>query len=133
MEEGSVKRTDLGTPQGGVISPLLANIYLNYLDILWERHGKALGELTRYADDMVIVCKTKKDADQAYKLLRRHYGATGTHASSRENTGSRAVDRRRGIRFSGNAPPKDESRNVAGACVLHHTTMANDEGRKTHS
>jgi RNA-directed DNA polymerase len=70
MEEGSVKRTDLGTPQGGVISPLLANIYLNYLDTIWERRGKALGELTRYADDMVIVCKTKKDADQAYKLLR---------------------------------------------------------------
>ena len=70
IEEGSVKRTDLGTPQGGVISPLLANIYLNYLDTIWERRGKALGELTRYADDMVIVCKTKKDADQAYKLLR---------------------------------------------------------------
>jgi len=69
MEEGSVKRSDLGTPQGGVISPLLANIYLNYFDILWERHGRALGELTRYADDFVVVCKTKKDAEQAYKLI----------------------------------------------------------------
>ncbi|WP_314591107.1 group II intron reverse transcriptase/maturase [Paenibacillus terrigena] len=44
MEEGSVRRSDLGTPQGGVISPLLANIYLNYFDLLWERHGKQFGE-----------------------------------------------------------------------------------------
>ncbi|MEK4249305.1 group II intron reverse transcriptase/maturase [Paenibacillus sp. FSL W7-1287] len=70
MEEGQVRRSDLGTPQGGVISPLLANIYLNYFDVIWERHGKALGELTRYADDFVVVCKTKKDADHAFKLIR---------------------------------------------------------------
>lgn len=70
MEEGKIRRSDLGTPQGGVISPLLANIYLNYFDILWERHGSENGELTRYADDFVVVCKTKKDADRAYALIR---------------------------------------------------------------
>ncbi|MDQ0897560.1 group II intron reverse transcriptase/maturase [Paenibacillus sp. V4I7] len=69
MEEGSVRRSDLGTPQGGVISPLLANIYLNYFDQMWEKHGKGVGELTRYADDKVVVCKTKKEADHAYKLI----------------------------------------------------------------
>ncbi|UQZ86462.1 Group II intron-encoded protein LtrA [Paenibacillus konkukensis] len=46
MEEGRVRRSDLGTPQGGVISPLLANIYLNYFDILWERYSSGIGELT---------------------------------------------------------------------------------------
>ncbi|WP_246578948.1 reverse transcriptase domain-containing protein, partial [Cohnella xylanilytica] len=61
---------DLGTPQGGVISPLLANIYLNYFDQLWEKHGKEVGELTRYADDFVVVCKTRKDALHAHKLIR---------------------------------------------------------------
>lgn len=70
MEEGNVRRSDLGTPQGGVISPLLANIYLNYFDILWERHGGAVGELTRYADDLVVICKTKKDAQRAYELIK---------------------------------------------------------------
>jgi RNA-directed DNA polymerase len=70
MEEGTIRRSDLGTPQGGVISPLLANIYLNYFDVLWEKHGKEIGELTRYADDLVVICKTKKDADHAYKLIR---------------------------------------------------------------
>ncbi len=71
MEEGSVRRSDLGTPQGGVISPLLANIYLNYFDLLWERHGSKVGELTRYADDFVVICKTKRDADRAYELIRK--------------------------------------------------------------
>ena len=70
MEEGSVRRSDLGTPQGGVISPLLANIYLNYFDLLWERHGNKDGELTRYADDLVVICKTKKDADLAFQLIQ---------------------------------------------------------------
>lgn len=70
LEEGTVRRSDLGTPQGGVISPLLANIYLNYFDQLWEKHGKGIGQLTRYADDLVVVCKTKKDAEHAYKLIR---------------------------------------------------------------
>ncbi|MCQ6563848.1 group II intron reverse transcriptase/maturase [Paenibacillus mendelii] len=70
MEEGNVRRSDLGTPQGGVISPLLANIYLNYFDLLWERHGSKVGELTRYADDLVVICKTKKDADRAFELIQ---------------------------------------------------------------
>ena len=70
MEEGTVRRSDLGTPQGRVISPLLANIYLNYFDLLWERNGKEVGELTRYADDFVVVCRTKKDALHALKLIQ---------------------------------------------------------------
>lgn len=70
MEEGQVRRSDLGTPQGGVISPLLANIYLNYFDLLWDKHGKDVGELTRYADDFVVVCKTRKDAQHAFKLIQ---------------------------------------------------------------
>jgi len=48
-----------GTPQGGVISPLLANLYLHLLDRIWERHGLAQkygARLVRYADDMVLLC-----------------------------------------------------------------------------
>jgi group II intron reverse transcriptase/maturase len=51
MEEGSVRNAVLGTPQGGVISPLLANIYLDALDGIWERQCGHLGKLVRYADD----------------------------------------------------------------------------------
>ncbi len=48
-----------GTPQGGVISPLLANLYLHLLDRIWERHGlekKYAARLVRYADDLVLLC-----------------------------------------------------------------------------
>jgi RNA-directed DNA polymerase len=51
MEEGEVRNTLAGTPQGGVISPLLANIYLHALDETWEREHRHLGRLVRYADD----------------------------------------------------------------------------------
>ena len=51
MEEGEVKKATTGTPQGGVISPLLANIYLHVLDETWEREHGHLGRLVRYADD----------------------------------------------------------------------------------
>lgn len=62
MEEGKVRDTVLGTPQGGVISPLLANIYLHFLDRTWETSGKHLGLLVRYADDFVVMCKRESQA-----------------------------------------------------------------------
>ena len=70
MADGTVVVSDLGTSQGSVISPLLANIYLNVLDRLWGKYGKSLGKLVRYADDSVVICKNKKNADHAYELLR---------------------------------------------------------------
>jgi len=62
MEEGVVRPTRQGTPQGGVISPLLANIVLNHLD--WRL--EALGyKFIRYADDFVVLCQTKRQAEKA--------------------------------------------------------------------
>jgi RNA-directed DNA polymerase len=51
MEDGQVHATVAGTPQGGVISPLLSNVYLNVLDTVWTRKYAKLGVLVRYADD----------------------------------------------------------------------------------
>ena len=63
MAEGVLERTVAGTPQGGVISPLLANIYLHVLDTeLSRRH---VGELVRYADDGVVLCRTAAQAEHA--------------------------------------------------------------------
>jgi group II intron reverse transcriptase/maturase len=56
MENGVVSKMTAGTPQGGVISPLLSNIYLHVLDTLWTRHSAPLGTLVRYADDFVVMC-----------------------------------------------------------------------------
>lgn len=57
MVEGIYEKTVLGTPQGGVISPLLSNIYLHYLDETWQREYATLGILTRYADDFIVQSK----------------------------------------------------------------------------
>lgn len=69
MNDGKYQESEKGSPQGGVVSPLLANIYLHYFDTMWEKHGSHLGKLVRYADDLVIICKTKKDAEHALKLI----------------------------------------------------------------
>jgi group II intron reverse transcriptase/maturase len=70
LEDGQVRTATAGTPQGGVISPLLANIYLNYLDKIWRVRCRHLGVLVRYADDLVILCRTEKDAREALRRLR---------------------------------------------------------------
>jgi group II intron reverse transcriptase/maturase len=69
MEEGTVRHSALGTPQGGVISPLLANIYLGALDNIWERRCRDIGILVRYCDDFVVLCRTKAQAEEAYRRL----------------------------------------------------------------
>lgn len=67
MEEGILKPTIKGTPQGGVISPLLSNIALNHLDWFMEEQGLFF---VRYADDFIILCKTQPEAEKALDLVR---------------------------------------------------------------
>jgi group II intron reverse transcriptase/maturase len=70
---GGGKGNRKGTPQGGVISPLLSNLYLHLLDRIWERNNlqQRLGaRIVRYADDIVILCRKNK-ADQAMAVLRQ--------------------------------------------------------------
>jgi RNA-directed DNA polymerase len=67
MEDGVLSQTVSGTPQGGVISPLLANIYLHRLDIAWAERGH--GTFVRYADDAVILCRTQTEAEAALALV----------------------------------------------------------------
>jgi len=66
MENGVFKPTTVGTPQGGVVSPLLANIVLNHLD--WRLH-EAGYHFVRYADDFVVVCQTRQQAQEALTLV----------------------------------------------------------------
>jgi len=69
MEDGGVRETLAGTPQGRVISPLLANIYLHYLDRLWASKCSHLGVLVRYADDFVVMCRTQSQANEARRRI----------------------------------------------------------------
>lgn len=68
MEDGTVRRAVTGTPQGGVISPLLANVYLHRLDRAWKASGR--GVLVRYVDDLVVLCRTRSEAEAALRALR---------------------------------------------------------------
>ena len=70
MEDGTVRETLAGTPQGGVISPLLANIYLGFLDRIWMSRCTHLGILVRYADDFVVLCRHEVQAEEALRRIR---------------------------------------------------------------
>ena len=67
MEDGTVRHAVTGTPQGGVVSPLLCNVYLNRLDRRWEAEGS--GVLARYADDLVVMCRSRAEAERALSAL----------------------------------------------------------------
>ena len=68
MEDRAIRRSDAGTPQGGVISPCLCNVYLHRLDRQWAERGS--GVLVRYADDLVVMCRTRAEAERALAALR---------------------------------------------------------------
>lgn len=68
LEDGFVKPTRKGTPQGGVISPLLANIVLDVLD--WKLEAKGI-QFVRYADDFVLLCRTQAEAEKALTTVRQ--------------------------------------------------------------
>jgi group II intron reverse transcriptase/maturase len=68
MEDQAVIRTGAGTPQGGVISPCLCNVYLHRLDRQWAARGT--GVLVRYVDDLVVMCRTEQEAEGALEALR---------------------------------------------------------------
>lgn len=70
MEDGVERAQTAGTPQGGVISPLLSNIYLHFLDKVWRRQCSHLGTLVRYADDFVVMCDTAEQCEEAERRVR---------------------------------------------------------------
>jgi RNA-directed DNA polymerase len=79
MENGVFKPTTIGTPQGGVVSPLLANIVLNHLDWQLEAAGY---RFVRYADDFVVLCQDKTQAKAARTLVEQTLSALGLSLSA---------------------------------------------------
>jgi RNA-directed DNA polymerase len=93
LEAGVLSETVTGTPQGGVISPLLANIYLHAFDRAWVEHG--VGEVVRYADDFVVLCSSRQQAEEAQRRATAILGDLGL-ALHPDKTG--VVDLRQGKR-----------------------------------
>jgi RNA-directed DNA polymerase len=84
LEDGAIRRSSSGTPQGGVISPVLANVYLHRLDRQWADRG--IGVLVRYADDLLVMCRSETEAKDALRALQAILGELGLqlkHAKTR--------------------------------------------------
>lgn len=81
-QDGEVEHPITGSPQGGIISPILANIYLHYVLDLWfekivKPHCEGEAYLCRYCDDFVCAFRYKEDADKFYRVLPKRLGKFG--------------------------------------------------------
>jgi RNA-directed DNA polymerase len=99
MVEGEFTRTVAGTPQGGVISPLLANVYLHVLDAEFTRRG--LGELVRYADDGVVLCRSQAQARAALDAVGEILGSLGLELHPGKTKVADLAEGREGLDFLG--------------------------------
>jgi RNA-directed DNA polymerase len=99
MVEGSLERTVAGTPQGGVCSPLLANIYLHVLDR--ELAARGVGELVRYADDGVVLCRSAAQAQAALDAVGEILGGLGLRLHPDKTKVVDLRDGREGLDFLG--------------------------------
>ena len=99
MVDGVVTRTVAGTPQGGVISPLLANIYLHVLDTELTRRN--VGELVRYADDGVVLCRTRAQAEHALVAVGEILSSLGLRLHPEKTKVVDLRDGREGLDFLG--------------------------------
>jgi hypothetical protein len=86
MKEMEHWRPTAGTPQGAVMSPLLANIYLDPLDLLMEESGY---RMVRYADDFVILCRTRQEAEAALDRVAAWVARNGPHVASGQDADRR--------------------------------------------
>lgn len=101
MEDGMLHQTETGTPQGGVISPLLANIYLHVLDMLWQTRYSRLGKLVRYADDLVILTWQRWQAERIYRILQMLLGRLGLTLSPEKTRVVNLQEKGNGFDFLG--------------------------------
>jgi hypothetical protein len=90
MEEGKYVETDKGTPQGGIISPVLANIYLHYILDKWfeekvKSQLKGYAPMLRYADDFVVCFQSGKEAEEFSKALKERLGRYGLKTSENKS------------------------------------------------
>ena len=126
MENGVFKPTTIGTPQGGVVSPLLANIVLHKLDQRLEQAGY---RFVRYADDFVVVCKNRSQAEAALDLVTQVLAELGL-SLSREKT--KVTSYGKGYEFLGFVL-SSRSRTMRPKSVEKFTTKVRTLTRRSHN
>jgi len=98
LADGVYHDTDQGSPQGGVLSPLLANVYLHAFDQAQRTQKEFVGRLTRYADDFVIQCGTRTHAETALRWVQAQLAGLGLQLQPEK---TRLVEDREGFDFLG--------------------------------
>ena len=98
---GVERKTLSGTPQGGVISPLLSNIYLHVLDTMWSRDGAQYGTLVRYADDFAVMTSTKRQCEQAEARVKTILTRLGLELHPEKTKKVELFDGKEGFDFLG--------------------------------
>lgn len=101
LEEGEHRATVMGTPQGGVISPLLANVYLHVLDRRWRDEHAHLGTLVRYADDFVDMCDTAEACGAAEEAIQSILGHLGLELHPEKTRRVELTEGKEGFDFLG--------------------------------
>ena len=101
IEPDGFHETELGTPQGGVISPLLANIYLHEFDKFWTEQTDVKGILVRYCDDFVILFRTEKEAERGMKLVQCKMREMGLRLHDKKTKIVETKEGREGFEFLG--------------------------------
>jgi len=119
MEAGQWRSSDKGTPQGGVISPLLANILLNQLDERWEKDYCQLGLLTRYADDFVIQSQDAYRGKQAMQAVGNILQSLGLRLHPKKTRMVNLSWGKEGFEFLGHHLRKMPSYRFAGKWFLN--------------
>lgn len=147
MEQGRWSETEQGTPQGGSISPLLANVYLHYVLDLWferkiRRKLRGRARLIRYADDFVVLFSNPADREEVALLLRMRLEKFGLRISEKKthdtdlaggmrgwspktkqkpSTGGKRTRTRRAVRFLGMTIYRNQKYSRKGWTVVFHT------------
>jgi RNA-directed DNA polymerase len=131
MEEGVMHRTEMGTPQGGVISPLIANIFLHeVLDSWFEREAaprlSGNAKLIRYADDAVIFCEREEDARRLLAVLPKRFARYGLelHPEKTRLVPFRRPDRVEEKRRNGEGPPSPSTFDFLGFTIHWGKSLA---------
>jgi RNA-directed DNA polymerase len=112
LEDGAVRRPVSGTPQGGVLSPVLCNVYLHRLDRAWRG---AYGTLVRYADDLLVVCRSRGQARAALARLRALLAGLGLEPKAAKTRIVHLVEGGEGFDFLGFHHRLVRSRPVRGS------------------
>jgi RNA-directed DNA polymerase len=119
LQDGVTTETGAGTPQGSPISPLLCNVALHVLDAEWTRTSSRLGVLVRFADDFVVLCRSRTRAEEALRRVTAILGQLGLQLHPDKTRIVRLTRGEQGFDFLGFHHHKVESWRWRGRYYLH--------------